>query len=189
MKQDLALIPRIISFQSHKMLCNLLSVLIGVLLIGTLARISIPLPFTPVPITGQTFAVTVIALLWGRYRAFAVVGSYILVGASGWPIFANGNAGLALGPTSGYLVGMLFASLVVGTLADRGWTKSFVKAFLAAICGSAVVFAFGLLFLSLYIDKTSLLMAGLIPFLPGDFIKNILAASIASRSNAIGDGK
>jgi biotin transport system substrate-specific component len=160
----------------------------GVAFIVALTRLVIHLPWTPVPITGQTFGVALMALLFGRNRAFSVVAGYLAIGASGLPVFAGGAAGLSVGPTLGYLVGMLVAAPLVGALADRGATNSFFKAFAAAICGSLVIFTCGLTVLSHFLPQaslTTLFAVGLWPFLAGDFVKNILAATIAARMTRI----
>ncbi|MCB0378426.1 MAG: biotin transporter BioY [Bdellovibrionales bacterium] len=172
-----AVIPRYVAASDNTKLYNAVSFLGGVVLLALLAQITIPLAWTPVPITGQTFGVTLISLLWGRTRAFSVVGCYLLMGTLGLPMFAAVTGGA----TVGYLVGMLMATLVVGTLADRGWSQSFFKSWAAGAMGSLVVFSFGLVVLSFYIeDKSTLFTAGLWPFLPGDLIKTVSAAAIAS---------
>lgn len=153
---------------------------LGIATLVLLARISITLPFTPVPITGQTFGVASIALLWGRNRGAAIVLSYLIFGAIGLPFFAAGASGFLLGPTSGYLIGMLLSSLLVGSLADRGWSQSFQKAWLAATLGSVLVFFCGLMVLSRFVPKEALLISGFYPFIIGDGLKNILAAIMAS---------
>ena len=145
-----------------------------------LAQISIPLPFTPVPITGQTFGVALISLLWGWKLGAGSVGLYLLAGFTGAPIFAQGSHGLNIGPTSGYLAGLFCASIVMGTLADCGWTLKFRSAWFPAFLGSCVVFSCGLLVLSFYVPKEALLRSGLWPFIPGDIIKTLLVAKIVS---------
>ncbi len=182
MLQNQALIPQIILKSENKFLYNILSIFSGVFLMSLLAQVTIPLPFTPVPITGQTFGVSLTALLWGRNRGCITLASYLALGALGLPVFAMGKSGLFLGPTTGYLIGMFFASYAMGALADLGWTKSFSKTWLAAFCGSIITFAFGLFGLAFFIPKQQLLMAGLIPFLPGDIIKTLFASALAWRS-------
>ncbi len=162
---------------------NILICLGGVVFLSLLAQIAIPLPFTPVPITGQTFGVTLLALTLGRNRSISTLVTYLLAGAAGLPVFAQAQSGLVLGPTMGYLIGMLLASVVMGTLADRGWTSSLKKSFAAAFMGSALVFSCGLAVLAFYVPANMLLMAGLVPFLPGLIIKDSLAALIAHRLN------
>jgi biotin transport system substrate-specific component len=156
------------------------SVVFGVAFLAALAQVAIPLPFTPVPITGQTFGVALLSLLWGRKWGMATVLLYVIAGTAGLPIFAQGAAGLKFA-SSGYLVGMCMSSVVIGTLADMGWAKSFGKAYLACLLGSVCTFACGLVVLSNFVPKASLLTAGLLPFIPGDLIKSLLAATIVSK--------
>jgi len=158
-----------------------LPLLIGfnLLLVAT-AYISFNLPFSPVPITGQTFGVLLIAMALGRVRAVGVVTAYLLEGIAGLPVFAGGTAGfpIIIGPTGGYLIGFLAGAYVIGILADRGWDKSYLKSILAMIIGSAVIFAFGLIWLAKFVPEGSLLALGLIPYLPGSVAKITLAAVI-----------
>lgn len=159
---------------------TLLLVPAGTLALCLLSQLAIPLPFTPVPITGQTFVVALNALLLGRKRALAAFLIYAGIGSAGLPVFAMGTSGLHLGPTLGYLVGMAAATWVIGALADQGRTRTFIRAWLAAMLGSALIFAFGLVGLSVFVPAATVFKAGLIPFIPGDLIKMTLAASVAS---------
>ncbi len=151
----------------------------NLLLIGS-AFLSINLPWTPVPITGQTFAVMLLAMSLGRVRAGIVTAAYLLEGALGLPVFAGGAFGVAtlFGPTGGYLMGFLIAAIFVGWLADRGWDRSIWRSMLAMSIGHAIIFACGLLMLSFYIPAGQLLAAGLTPFLLGTGIKILLASGI-----------
>ena len=145
--------PRTISFQGIEVLC----VGLGVLVLSALAQVVIPLPWTPVPITGQTLGVTLVALLWGRRLAFATLGTYLLLGGLGLPIFAAGKSGLLVGPTLGYLLGMWLASWVVGGFADRGYATSFWKCFGISLLGSICTFSCGLFVLSFFVPSSALL--------------------------------
>ncbi len=176
-----ALIPQIISKAERKTLSDFISIIAGVAVLSLLAQIIIPLPWTPVPITGQTFGVTLVALSWGRKRALAVLLLYMALGGFGLPVFAAGKSGLLLGPTLGYLAGMVCSSYVVGYLADKGFTRTFKKSLIAAFCGSALVFLFGLIGLSFFVPFEALMAAGLLPFIPGDIIKNTLAAYLSAK--------
>lgn len=172
-----ALIPLIIDRTQNKTAANLLAIISGVLLMTGLAQIAIPLPWTPVPITGQTFGVALTALCFGRSRALSIMAIYLLMGVSGLPVFAIGSPA-----TFGYLVGMSVASFAVGGLADSGWTDSFGKSLAAAYIGSFIIFTFGLIGLSFFVPAKSLLVSGLLPFIPGDAVKNLLAATISYKS-------
>lgn len=172
------MVPQILLGFDHKIFAEVFSVIFGICLLSLLAQIAIPLPWTPVPITGQTFGVTLVALSWGRNRAVGIFLGYLLLGSAGLPIFAAGASGLILGPTLGYFVGMGISSWVLGELSDKGFTKTFATTLFACFLGSSIVFSCGLLALSFFISKDLLLIAGLWPFVPGDLFKNFLAASI-----------
>lgn len=180
-------VARLLKDKTHptdRIVYNLLAISLGVILLSALAQVAIRLPFTPVPITGQTFGVALVALLWGRARGVAIMTIYFLLGGVfELPVFAMGKFGLAWGPTMGYLIGMIFASVAMGTLANRGWTNSFWKTYFAAFIGSVITFACGLLVLSKFVPAEALLISGLWPFLPGDFIKSMLAAALVSQAN------
>jgi biotin transport system substrate-specific component len=175
-----AFIPTLISKQGNKISQNILAVVTGALLLAGLAQISFHLPFTPVPITGQTFGVALIALLWGKSRGVAAVMTYLTLGILGAPVFAFGTSLLVLGPSAGYLVGMLAASYVMGSLADLGLTKSFSRTLLVALLGTVITFVFGVLVLSIFIPKQYLLAQGVLPFVLGDVLKMILVSLIVT---------
>lgn len=174
-----ALIPqRLIKFE-NKVVAETIAFVAGVSLISLLAQVAITLPWTPVPITGQTFGVALVALSWGRQRAISIMLGYLSFGALGLPIFALGKSGLSIGPTLGYLVGMLLSSYVVGALSDNGYTTSLKKSLIAAFSGSVIIFSCGLIGLSFFVPGRLLIASGLLPFIPGDIIKNIIAASVS----------
>lgn len=177
-----ALVPRLLARADNSKAMTAFSYGLGVALLCVLSRIYIPLPWTAVPITGQTFGVAFLALMMGARLAVPVVATYLALGAAGLPVFAMGGHGLVFGPTLGYLIGMFAASLVVGALADRGFSRSFPRALVAAYLGSAVTFTCGLFVLSYFVPRAQLATAGLYPFLIGDFVKNTVAALLASRA-------
>jgi biotin transport system substrate-specific component len=183
MTHSQALLPNYLyTHKNHTILLNISSIIFGVLFISALAQIAIPVPFSPVPITGQTFGVLLLALTWGKSRAAMSTFIYFSLGTAGLPIFAASSSGLLIGPTFGYLIGMFFASVVVGHLADHGYTCSFKKALLAVLIGNVVIYFFGLLGLSFFIENSKVLALGLIPFIPGGIAKAILAAGIATKA-------
>lgn len=175
-----ALVPQmVVGYGQNRLVNEMGAFTVGVLLLALLAQIKIVLPFSPVPITGQTFGVSLIALCWGRNRGAGIMAAYLGLGGLGLPFFAT--SGGLFGATSGYLLGMFFASMVVGELADRGATKSFLTSWAAGFVGSCIVFACGLLVLSFYVPQGTVFTVGLLPFLPGDLVKTVSAAFIASR--------
>lgn len=147
--------------------------------IGLCAQIQVFLPGTPVPLTGQTLAVLLSgALLGSRWGAAAVV-AYLMEGSLGMPFFAGGAFGAAhlVGPSGGYLLGFLPAAWLTGRLAQRGWDRTPVKAAAMMALGSLVILACGTAGLSRFVPAGGLLAAGVLPFLPGDAVKIVLAAS------------
>ncbi len=151
----------------------------GASVVTTLAaQIAIPLPGSPVPMTGQTFAVLLSGAVLGARRAFLAQLLYLAEGALGLPVFAAGAAGLVklAGPTSGYLVAFPLAAALTGALAERGWDRRFGTMVAAMLLGSAVIFAVGLAGLSRFVPGDRLLATGLLPFVPGDLVKASLAA-------------
>jgi biotin transport system substrate-specific component len=157
-------------------------VLAGTALIALAAQVSIPLPFTPVPITGQTFAVLLVGASLGTARGLAATLLYVLLGIAGAPVYADHTHGWAIvtGPTGGYLVGCLLAATVAGRLAEQRWDRRFSSAIGAMLTGNALVYAVGLPWLaaSLGTGLTKTLELGLYPFVLGDMLKLYLAAAL-----------
>ncbi len=157
---------------------NAALVVLASLLTAAAAQAEIRLPWTPVPITGQTFAVLLSGVVLGARRAFLAQMLYLLEGACGLPFFAGGAGGALVlaGPTGGYLVAFPFAALVTGVLAERAWDRRPVTMFAAMLLGSTVIFAVGLAQLSRFVPSGQLVATGLAPFVAGDVVKSALAA-------------
>ena len=154
----------------------------GTLFIAALAQIAIPVPGSPVPVTGQTLAVYLIGTTYGARLGFATFSTYLLAGIAGAPVFAPAaTQGLArlTGATGGYLIGMLVATLILGALADRKADQKFKTSFPALILGSVIVFAFGLIWLNVSLNLTwaQTISAGLTPFIFGEVIKIAITAT------------
>ncbi|MBN1826482.1 MAG: biotin transporter BioY [Candidatus Eisenbacteria bacterium] len=152
------------------------AVLGGTLLIALSAQIAIP--FVPVPLTGQTFAVLLVAALLGGRLGAATMIAYLIEGAAGLPVFSGWSGGAArlFGPTGGYLIAFVPAAWIVGSLCERGWDRRFPTAALAMIAGNAVILLGGVAWLSLFTGVARAAAAGLVPFLAGDILKIVLAA-------------
>jgi biotin transport system substrate-specific component len=152
----------------------------GALLIFASARISIPIPGSPVPITGQTFGVLLVGGALGFRRGLMSIALYVLVGLIGLPFFAEGKGGMSviLGATGGYLVGFLVAGSLVGRLAELGWDRRIIGALGAMAIGNVVIYVIGVPWLMVvaHLDLATGIAKGLTPFLIGDAIKLILAA-------------
>jgi len=142
-----------------------------------LARVSIPLGFTPVPITGQTLAVLLTGAVLGRRRGAAAMAVYLIAGS--WlPLYHGGASGLVWNLASGgYIIGFIPAAFIVGYLAERGWDRS-VWIVVAMLVGNVVLYIPGLLQLSFFVPEGKVLELGLYPFIPGDLIKICVASLV-----------
>ena len=144
------------------------------------ARIAVPVPWSPVPLTGQTFAVLLTGATLGLRRGVLAQALYLVEGAMGLPFFAGGLGGplVFAGPSGGFLIAFPLAAAVVGMLAEHGWDRRFGTMLAAMLLGSAVILVSGLAVLSHFVPEDRLLAAGLLPFLPGDVIKAAAAALV-----------
>ncbi len=144
-------------------------------LIALSARLVIPLPGTPVPITGQTFAVLFGAMALGTWRAAAGGTLYLTLGVAGLPIFSPASP-----VTFGYIIGFAFAAALVGWLAERGFDRTPQRTALAMVLGNLVIYAFGVPYLAFVADMSfqAALAAGVVPFLVGDAVKIALATAL-----------
>jgi biotin transport system substrate-specific component len=147
-------------------------VVAGVALLSLSAQVRLPLPFTPVPVTGQTFAVLFLGASLGSRLAVGSAGGYWLAGACGLPVFNGGSGGWAVvsGPTGGYLLGFAAAAFVVGWFAERGWDRGPTILF-PLLLGEALIYIFGLPWLACFVGPRQVLQAGLFPFMVGDAVK------------------
>ena len=154
---------------------------VGAALIYLCARISIPVPGSAVPITGQTFGVLLVGGALGFRRGLASIGLYVLIGLIGLPFFAENQGGVAviLGARGGYIVGFLLAGSIVGRLAELGWDRNIVGALGAMAIGNVVIYLIGVPWYMAVanLDLATGIAKGLTPFLLGDAIKLILAAA------------
>jgi biotin transport system substrate-specific component len=172
-------------FPRSTALTEALFVVGGIGFISLLAQIAIPVPGSPVPVTGQTLAVLLIGTTYGARLGFITFATYLLAGIAGAPIFAPSataaNHGLdrLVGATGGYLVGMLVASLLLGYLADRKADQKFRTSFPALLLGDIVIFTFGLAWLHASLDMTwaATFKAGLTPFILGEALKIAITAT------------
>lgn len=159
---------------------QVIKILTGIGALSILAQFKIYLPMSPVPVTGQTFGVALLALLYGRKLGSISVLAYLALGSAGLPIFAGFKAGL-IGPSMGYLLGMFASSYVIGSLSDLGAKKSFPRALAATYAGSLCVFSLGAIGLSFFMSWEDVFFFGVFPFLAGDLVKNLAAATIATK--------
>ncbi len=158
---------------------NLLLIFSGSLLVALCAQVSFYFPFSPVPVTGQTFALLLVGATFGARRAAAALLLYLAQGAVGLPVFAPGGLpGLArfAGPTAGYLLAYPLAAFLLGWLTERIPRRAWLLAVLAA---EAAIFAGGVSWLKVWAQLTwpQAVAQGLLPFLPGDLLKVVLVGA------------
>jgi len=154
---------------------------LSVVFMAAMANIMIPL--WPVPITLQTFGVFIVAFFFGSRKGLVAMLSYVLAGIAGFGVFAGFKAGPAaiIGPTGGYILGFLACVFVVGLMIERGYGRTKKSVLLCMVIGNAIIYAFGLVGLRLFLGDVGLwelLMAGLIPFLVGDALKMVAAVGL-----------
>jgi biotin transport system substrate-specific component len=158
---------------------DLILILLGALIVAALAQVEIPLPFTPVPITGQTFGVLLVGAVLGSKRGAIFLPSYLTMGIFGLPFFAGGAHGLdiVIGATGGYLIGFIIAAYVIGLLAERGLERNVRTSIIPFLVGTGIIYICGVAWLAVVLGSfTHALTAGLLPFLIGDTIKLFAAA-------------
>jgi biotin transport system substrate-specific component len=156
-------------------------ILTGTVFLAVMAQIAFPIPGSPVPFTGQTLGVLLLGTAYGAGLGFSTIAFYLLMGMAGAPIFSSGTSGIEriVGPTGGYLVGMLISSLVLGALAGRKWDQRIKTVIPTMIIGNLVIFAIGLLWLNLYTGQSWLwtFEKGFTPFVFGEIIKIAIAST------------
>jgi len=157
--------------------------LFGSLLLAASAKVQVP--FWPVPMTMQTFVVLVLGAAYGWRLGLGTMLVYLAEGAAGLPVFAGTpekGLGIAymMGPTGGYLIGFAAAAVLVGFLAENGWGRGWVRLTLVMLLGHAVIFLFGLSWISGSIGWSKAIAVGLAPFWTATVLKTALAvASVA----------
>ncbi|MGC5014728.1 biotin transporter BioY [Streptosporangium sp. DT93] len=151
----------------------------GAALTGLAAQLSFPLPFSPVPVSGQTFAVVLVGAALGMNRAALSMMLYLLAGVAGVPWFADGSSGFG-GASFGYVIGFIAAAALVGRLAERGGDRTVARTVGTMVLGNLVVYAFGLpvLIAVTQMDLVTGLAEGVLPFLIGDALKIAVAAGL-----------
>lgn len=153
-------------------------ILAGVFLVAIFAQIKIPLPFTPVPLTGQTFAVLLVGAVLGSKRGIVSQTLYTLLGGLGLPFFAGGQSGFAYltGPTFGYVLGFIVATYFIGYLSEHGLERNIRTSFIPFLVGTVIIYLFGAGWLAIQFGAQKALTLGVLPFLLGDGIKFVLAS-------------
>jgi biotin transporter BioY len=161
---------------------DVILVVVYAALVGVLAQVVIVLPFTPVPITGQTFGVLLGGMALGWRRALAGMAVYVALGLVGLPWFASGTGGFAVvrAPSFGYLVGFVVAAAALGRLAEMRFDRNPLLTLGAMVAGNVIIYLFGVSWLmaTIHVDLAQGIALGLTPFLLGDALKALLAAGL-----------
>ncbi|MDC1296639.1 biotin transporter BioY [Alphaproteobacteria bacterium] len=156
---------------------NTLLILFGSFLLGISSKIQVP--FWPVPMTMQTFVVFLIGMSYGWKLSFLTLLTYVFQGVIGLPVFATGT-GLAylMGPTAGYIYGMVIAATIIGYLSEKGFSKSYFGSLFSLLIGSVFIFILGVGYLGTIIGYEKAINLGLLPFIPSELFKIALAVAI-----------
>ncbi|MEO3754929.1 biotin transporter BioY [Streptomyces sp. B6B3] len=162
--------------ESRARVRDLALILGGAALTGAAAQLSVPVPGSPVPVTGQTFAALLVGASLGPVRALLSLLLYALAGMAGTPWFAEGTSGYGM-PSFGYVIGMTLAAGAVGALARRGGDRTVPRTVATMAVGTAITYAVGVPYLALAtgMSAAEAVDAGLVPFLLGDALKAALA--------------
>jgi biotin transport system substrate-specific component len=154
----------------------------GALLTAACAQIQFPVPGSPVPVTGQTFAVLLAGAALGPLRGAASQLLYLLMGLVGMPVYSDATSGVDVlfGATGGYIVGFIVAAYAIGWAAERGWDRTPLRALPLFAVGQVVIFAIGVPWLAVVANYSAgeALEKGFVPFIIGGLVKSALAGAL-----------
>jgi biotin transport system substrate-specific component len=172
---------RLAVFPHANLITDALLVLAGTALVAAAAQISVKLPFTPVPITGQTFAVLLVGASLGCVLGTASAMLYLWLGVAGAPIYAHHDSGWSVitSASGGYILGFVLAAALTGFLAERRWDRRLSSSIGLMLTGNVVIYLVGLPWLAIVLNTNleKTLEYGVYPFIPGDTFKLYLAAA------------
>lgn len=155
-------------------------------LLALSAQLRAPVPFSPVPVTGQTLVVLLIGALLPRPYLWSTFGVYLFAGNLGLPYFAGSTLS---GPTGGYLVGFVACALVVNALLEKGWGRHPFGVLLTLTIGNVLIYALGLPWLAVFVGLERVLLLGFLPFVVGDLLKLVCAAGMVAARNRVQTGR
>ena len=163
-------------FAKDSIFTDAILILTGSLVTAVFAQISIYLPFSPVPITGQTLAVLLVGAVLGSSKGAISQILYLIEGVIGLPVFAVGHSSISyiLGPTGGYLIGFIFAAFLMGWFSENGWDRKKLTVAITAFLSNIIIYIFGLTWLSIFFPLNKILTIGFYPFIIGDILKIFL---------------
>jgi biotin transport system substrate-specific component len=164
----------------RRAITQVLLVIAGSAIIAIAAQIAIPIPFTPVPLTLQPLAVLLVGIALGATRGCAAATLYLLEGAAGLPVFAQGHGGAwwLLGPTAGYLLSYPIAAFVAGWFSERGWGSTIARALAGMLLALAIIYAGGWTWLAVLAGPRAAWTMGIVPFVIADMIKVAIGAAL-----------
>ncbi len=165
------------------LLTDAVLILLGSAVMAGLAQLSFRLPFTPVPVSGQTLGVMLVGASLGAWRGAAAMLAYLGEGAAGLPVFAEGHAGTVWvtdAPTTGFLWGFVAAAAIIGLLAQLGWDRSVGSAIGAMLVGEVIVFVGGIAWFAHFfgVPAEEARELALYPFVVGELVKLAIAAAV-----------
>jgi biotin transport system substrate-specific component len=189
MMQKAMTIPSVVTDRlvRGRAVADLLLVLGASALIAIAAQVAIPIPFTPVPLTLQPLAVIFVGVTLGAKRGAAAAILYLLEGASGLPVFAQGHAGAfwLRGATGGFLMSYPFAAYVAGFVSERGWGSSIVRAVTGMLLALGVIYLGGWSWLATLTDARTAFFAGVAPFVLADIVKVAIGATLLPKAQQL----
>lgn len=166
--------------EQRRALTQILLVIGGSAIIAIAAQIAIPIPFSPVPLTLQPLAVLLVGIALGATRGSAAATLYLLEGAAGLPVFAQGHGGALwlIGPTAGYLLSYPVAAFVAGWFSERGWGSTVARALAGMLLALAIIYAGGWAWLAVLAGPRAAWTMGIVPFVIADLIKVAIGAAL-----------
>jgi biotin transport system substrate-specific component len=175
------------ALDQQRVATQILLVIGGSAIIAIAAQIAVPIPFTPVPLTLQPLAVLLVGIALGSARGSAAAALYLLEGASGLPVFAQGHGGALwlLGPTAGYLLSYPFAAFVAGWFSERGWGSTILRALAGMLTALAIIYAGGWTWLAIIAGPAAAFTMGIVPFVIADIVKVAIGAAIVPHAQKL----
>lgn len=166
---------------------NLMLVIGASMFVAIAAQIAIPIPYSPVPLTLQPLAVLLVGVALGSTRGAAALALYLLEGASGLPVFAQGHAGALwlLAPTAGYLYSYPVAAWIAGWFSERGWGNTSLRAVAGMLTALAVIYAGGWSWLALLAGPRTAFLMGVEPFVLPDIVKIAIGAALLPQAQKL----
>lgn len=161
-------------------LTNTIHVLLGSIFLALLSQFAVYLPFTPVPISMQTFGILLLVLLQGKTKSMASITLYLAQATAGLPVLVGGevNPLWFIAPRAGYLFGFVACAWLAGTMLERG-RSSFLWTLFSLTCGHIITLLLGMAWLAIFLGWENSFIVGVAPFIPGTILKTLAAACLS----------